>query len=131
MAPLAITSLYAGLLALLMAVLSTAASAQRGKHNIVLGDGSKPPLALAIRRFGNLAEYAAMAVVLMALMEVSGVAPQWLHAYGVTLIVLRLLHPFMLFDQTDAPMWQKAGRFVSAAGTAALLVAAALVLLMP
>ena len=129
MAPLIITSFYAALLALLMAVLSTAASVQRGKHNIVLGDGGEPSLALAIRRFGNLAEYAAMAVVMLALMELAGVDSWWLHAYGSALVALRLLHPFMLFERTDAPLWQKAGRFVAAAGTAALLCAAAITLL--
>ena len=53
----------------------------------------------------------------------------FLHVYGAVLIVLRLLHPMVLFDTVDAPVWKKAGRFVSAAGTAGLFVAAAFILL--
>lgn len=127
---LSITPIYAALIALLMAVLATMASVQRGRHNIVLGDGAISPLALAVRRFGNLAEYAAMAILLLAVMELSGVAPRWLHVYGTAFILLRLLHPFMLFDNPDAPLWQKAGRFIAAAGTAMLLAAAAIILLL-
>lgn len=117
-----ITVLYAAAIAVLMAVLSTRTGILRGKHSVALGDGDNRELALGIRRFGNLSEYAAMAVLLLLLMELKGVSPFWLHAYGLTLVALRLLHPIILFDSMDAPVWKKAGRFVSAAGTAALLI---------
>ena len=129
MTPILITPIYAAMLAILMAVLSTRVGILRGKYNVALGDGGEPGLALPIRHFGNLSEYAAMAVVVLLLMELRGVDAFWLHLYGGGLVVLRLLHPVVLFDRMDAPFWKKAGRFVAAAGTAALLSGGAVLLL--
>ena len=120
-----ITPIYAAAIAILMAVLSTATAMKRGTTGVAIGDGGNPQMALAIRRFGNLSEYAAMAIVMLLLMELSGVAPFWLHAFGITLVGLRLLHPAILFDTMEAPMVLKVGRFVAGAGTAALLILAA------
>lgn len=125
---LPITALYGGLIAVLMAVLSSAVGASRGKHNVALGDGENPAMNLAIRRFGNLSEYAAMVIVVLALMEVSGVSSFWLHIYGAGFVALRVIHPISLFDTMEAPLWQKVGRFVSALGTAILLAAGGIVL---
>lgn len=124
-----ITPLYAALVAILMAVLSTRVGVMRGRHAVALGGGGVPPLSLAIRQFGNLSEYAAMALLVLLLLELEGVSTAWLHAYGATLVALRLLHPIALFDTMDAPFWKKAGRFVSAAGTAALLMIGGIALL--
>ncbi|MEO0636821.1 MAG: MAPEG family protein [Pseudomonadota bacterium] len=120
---LTISPIYVAAIAILMAVLSTRVGILRGKHNVALGDGGNAELALGIRRFGNLSEYAAMAALLLVMMELVGVAPYWLHAYGITLVALRLIHPIILFDSMDAPLWKKGGRFVAAAGTAALMMA--------
>lgn len=125
-----ITPIYAAAIAILMAVLSTITAMKRGATGIALGDKGNPEMALAIRRFGNLSEYAAMAVLMLLLMELAGVTAFWLHAYGITLLALRLLHPFILFDTIDAPIWKKFGRFVAGAGTAALLLAASCTLLL-
>ena len=118
---LVVTPVYAGLIAVLMAVLSTRVGLLRGKYGVALGDGGQTELALAIRRFGNLSEYAAMAVVVLGLMEVTGWSPGWLHAYGLALVAFRLIHVVVLFDDMGAPGWKKAGRAVAAAGTAGLL----------
>ena len=118
---LVVTPLYAGLIAVLMAVLSTRVGLLRGRYGVALGDGGQPELALAIRRFGNLSEYAAMAVVVLGLMELTGWSSGWLHAYGLALVAFRLIHVVVLFDDMGAPGWKKAGRGVAAAGTAALL----------
>ena len=71
-----------------------------------------------------------MAVLLLALMELQGASAYWLHVFGTALIILRLLHPVVLFENPDAPMWKKAGRFIAAAGTALLLVIGSAVLLL-
>jgi hypothetical protein len=94
-----------------------------------LGYGGHDDLRLAARRFGNLSEYAAMALLLMLLMELQNVPAQWLHIYGTLLVAFRLLHPFVLFDSMDAPLWKKAGRFIAATGTALLFVIAAVILI--
>lgn len=122
MPELLVSPIYAAAIAVLMAVLSTTVGVQRGRYSVALGDGGVSGLALTIRRFGNLSEYAAMAVLLLVIMELRGVSAVWLHAYGGTLLVLRLVHPFILFDSMEAPLWKKMGRFIAAAGTALLLV---------
>ncbi|MEL6168521.1 MAG: MAPEG family protein [Pseudomonadota bacterium] len=127
--PLTVTPLYLAATAVLMAVLSTRVALLRGTHNVALGDGGVPNLFLAQRRFGNLAEYAAMALLLLAVMELQGVPAQWLHVYGASFVALRVAHPLALFLQMDAPIWQKALRFLSAAGTALLLVIGAVAIL--
>ena len=130
MPELHISPLYVAIIAVLMAVLSTATGAMRGKTSIALGDGGHSGMALAIRRFGNLSEYAAMALLILVLMELQGVQERWLHLYGILLVAFRLLHPVVLFDTMDAPAWRKAGRFVSAAGTALLILAGAALLVL-
>ncbi|MEO1110516.1 MAG: MAPEG family protein [Pseudomonadota bacterium] len=125
---ISITLIYAAIIAALMAILSTMAAMKRGTTRIALGDGGNRDLALSLRRFGNLSEYAAMAIVMLLLMEMAGVAPVWLHAYGIALISVRLLHPFILFDTMEASSAMKFGRFVAGAGTAALLLVSGVVL---
>ena len=122
MLELAVSPIYVAIISIWMAVLSTLAGAKRGATGIPLGDGGRSDLALAVRRFGNLSEYAAILLILLVLMEVKGVEDQWLHLYGSTLVALRILHPFVLFDDMGVPFWRKAGRFVSAGGTALLLL---------
>lgn len=129
MPDIAITAIYAAAIVLLMAALSTIVGALRGKHSVALGDGALPDMALAIRRFGNLSEYAAAALLILLLMELRGINPFWLHAYGLAFLVLRVLHPIVLFDDMAAPMWKKAGRFLTGAGTAGLMSAGAIALL--
>ena len=126
---ISITLIYAAIIAALMAVLSTMAAMKRGATGIALGDGGNPSLALSLRRFGNLSEYAAMAIVMLLLMELAGVPAIWLHAYGTALLAVRLLHPFILFDTMEASAAMKFGRFVAGAGTAALLLASAITLI--
>ena len=126
---LTVTPIYAALIAILMAVLSTRVGFMRGSHEVALGDGGKPSLALAIRQFGNLSEYAAVVLLLMLLMELQGVSADRLHLFGAVFVALRLIHPVILFDTMEAPMWKKAGRFVSAGGTAALMMIGAVTLL--
>jgi uncharacterized protein len=91
-APLTVTSLYAGIAALLLVVVSILVTAARVKHKVNIGDGGKPEMLTAIRRQGNLVEYAPMTIILMALLELGGTAPWLLHVLGIAFIVGRLMH---------------------------------------
>jgi len=124
---ISVTLIYAGAIAVLMAVLSTMAAMKRGQTGVAVGDGGNPGLALSLRRFGNLSEYAAMAILMLLLMELAGVPAVWLHVYGIALVAVRLLHPFILFDSMDASAVMKLGRFVAGAGTALLLLISGIV----
>ena len=87
-----VTILYAGLLGLFSMVLSAGAGILRGKKNIDAGDGGDPDMLRAMRRHANFTEYVPLALVLIALLELTGVRSLVIHAMGLTLIAGRLLH---------------------------------------
>ena len=93
---LAITSLYAGLIALLLVIVSVNVTMGRVKFKVDLGDGGKPEMLQRIRIQGNLVEYAPIALILMGLLEFAGTASWLLHTLGIVLIVGRLAHAIAL-----------------------------------
>jgi len=90
-----ITPLYAGILAILFLVLSLRVVALRG-HGASLGDGGNPILLRRIRGHGNFAEYVPLILLMMAMLELSHYSVYLLHAFGVILVVARLLHAYAL-----------------------------------
>ena len=117
-----VTSIYAGLLALMMVFLAAMVVRLRGKHRVTLQDGGNPDMMRGIRVFGNFAEYVPMALVLMMLAESAG-TPSWaLHGLGVALIVGRVAHALGLrHDRGTTP-----GRFVGMNLTWGVIVSAGL-----
>jgi len=90
-----ITPLYAGLLTLWFLVLSFAV-VRRRQHGIPLGDGGDPKMMRVIRGLANFAEYVPLALLLMAILELSRFSIYVLHALGLALLVARLLHGYAL-----------------------------------
>ena len=127
---LTVAPVYIGAIAILMALLAGRTSFLRNTYDAPLGDGGAAALFLAQRRFGNLSEYAAVALLILVALELTGTDPFWLHIYGGSFLIFRLVHPFMLFDSNDAPLWQKAGRFVCSMGTSILLVTGGVALML-
>jgi uncharacterized protein len=113
--PVLITSLYAGLLAIVCIALSAPVGLMRGKKNIALGDHGDAEMTVAIRRHANFTEYVPLALVLMALVELNGGPKTLLYILGAVLVVARIVHPFGL-DTTNLNKWQRI------AGTAATLI---------
>jgi len=112
-----ITPLYAGILAILFFVLSLRVVALRG-HGASLGDGGNPILLRRIRGHGNFAEYVPFVLLMMAMLELSHYSIYLLHAFGVILVVARLLHAYALsFTETF-----KFGRFWGTALTFGLVL---------
>lgn len=89
-----ITSLYAGLLAILFLALSARVVAVRGR--VSLGDGGDPEVLRRMRGHANFAEYVPLILLMMALLEFQHLAAWQLHAMGATLVVARLLHGIAL-----------------------------------
>lgn len=87
-----ITSLYAGLVAILFIVLSVMATSRRRRAGIGLGVGQDRDLEKAVRAQANLAEYAPIALILMMLYELNGGAALVLHACGALFVIARVLH---------------------------------------
>jgi uncharacterized protein len=91
-----VTPLYAGLLVLLYLVLSVRVIRRRGSDKIALGDGGNASMLRIVRGHANFAEYVPLALLLMAMLEISHFSIYVLHALGIVLIVSRLLHSYAL-----------------------------------
>lgn len=102
---LAITSLYAGLLGLWLLILSARVILYRRSASVSLGDAGDKVLMRRIRAQGNFTEYAAIALVLLALLELQGF-PVWaLHLLGAAFLIGRILHGLALsFSPKPSPL---------------------------
>ena len=90
------TALYAGLLAFLLIYLSINVIKRRRNAKVSVGDGGDDALLRAMRTHGNFCEYTPIALILIALVELTGF-PAWLvHVLGVALLAGRGLHAFGL-----------------------------------
>ena len=89
-----ITSLYAGLLALIFLALSARVVAVRGR--VSLGDGGDPEVLRRMRGHANFAEYVPLILVMMAMLEYQQIAAWQLHAIGATLVFARVIHGIAL-----------------------------------
>ena len=92
-----ITGFYLGILGLLYLVLGLQVSRLRRGHRVVFGDGDNIKLRSAIRAHGNFAEYVPIIVLLVALLEMSGLPAVRLHLLMGGLLVARLLHPLGMY----------------------------------
>lgn len=86
-----ITLLYGGLTFLLVLFLGLNVSRARGKHQA--GFGTMPEaMNREIRAHGNAAEWAPLAIVLLLLLELSGVSSLALHLLGGSILLGRVVH---------------------------------------
>jgi len=121
-----ITSLYAGLLALLFVALAGLVVRARWKYRTGLGIGTEPGMERAVRVHANFVEYVPLTLVLLLLAELGGGRAGLLHACGAVLLVSRVLHAYGL-SRTSGRSF---GRFWGTAGTWAVMVALSLTLLL-
>ncbi len=89
-----ITTLYAGLNALLMLFLAFQVVRLRGATQTTLGvgNGEDDRLERACRAHGNMVEYVPTALILMLLLELMGAAVYLLHGLGLALTIGRIFH---------------------------------------
>jgi uncharacterized protein len=117
-----ITLLFTSLHALLMLVLLARISRHRHGHRIGLGDGGDVLLARKIRVHGNFVEHAPFTLLLLALLELAGLAAPWLWGLGGVLLLGRVLHAIGLSGSGGYSF----GRFSGTAMTWLALLAMAL-----
>ena len=91
-----VTPLYAGLLVLWLLVLSVRVVRRRGSDKIVLGDGGNPSMLRVIRAQANFTEYVPLALLMMAMLELTRHSIYLLHLLGILLLISRLLHGYAL-----------------------------------
>jgi uncharacterized membrane protein YecN with MAPEG domain len=92
-----ITAAYLGILALLYAVLGLQVSRLRRGNQVLFGDGGNIKLRSAIRAHANFAEYVPLIVLMVAMLEMSGIAAARVHLLMGALLVARLLHPLGMY----------------------------------
>ena len=115
-----VTMLYAGILGLISIAVAFPAGQLRGKLGIPLGDGGSVALLHAMRRQANFIEVVPMALILIALLEMSGVSRYAIHGLGAALVFFRLCHAIGF----KAESMTGPGRVIGASGSALLTVVA-------
>ena len=89
---LTITPLYAGLTGLLFLWLSIRVIARRRSARVSVGDGADKDLIKRIRTQANCAEYAPLALILIAMAELQGASGWVVHLLGLALLAGRIGH---------------------------------------
>jgi uncharacterized protein len=120
-----ITGLYAAILALLVLGLAIRVMLIRRRTRIGLGDGGDRSVACAIRAHGNATEYVPLALILLLVLELNQTVPLLLHAFGIALVIARLVHAFGLSRAAG----NSAGRAVGAGLTLVVIGLMALMLI--
>ncbi len=90
--PIPVTLMYGGACGLLVTGLGAYVSASRGKFKSFIGDAPPPELQRIIRAHGNASEWVPLGVLLLLLLEVSGLGSLPLHLLGGGFLLARLLH---------------------------------------
>ncbi|MEY3017177.1 MAG: hypothetical protein RL336_312 [Pseudomonadota bacterium] len=104
----AISSFYIGVNVLLVFVLAIYVVMLRRRHKVGIGDGGVPEMLRAIRVHANALEYVPLALLMLLVMELMGVAALHLHALGLALTLGRLLHAWGLAHSSGTSL----GRFI-------------------
>lgn len=118
-------ALWTGLNLILLLVLSVRVVRLRRRNHVSLGDGGHPPLAHAIRAFGNASEYVPAAIGAMAVLALVAAPAALVHLVGVVLFAGRVAHAVGLSRSGRASLPRAAG--VLATWLAYLIAAVALI----
>lgn len=112
-----ITAMYAGCLGLMMVALGFNVTRYRRRYRSALGDAGEMGLIRVMRAHGNLAEYAPLFIVLLALAEWQKLPAYAVHVLGVVFIAGRVMHAYSLLAHEryvdgkiqHFPKWRTAG----------------------
>lgn len=122
-----VTPLYAGLLGLMLLVLSILVGRQRGRSKVSIGLGEDRLLLRASRAQGNFVEYAPLLLILLLALELGGASVWLLHGIGLMTFVGRALHAIGISREPDILPLRIAGMLLT---FVALLVASVALLWM-
>jgi uncharacterized membrane protein YecN with MAPEG domain len=104
-----ITLLYGSLVTILAIFLAFRVGINRGKTNTLLGEGDSSELLQSIRSHGNLLENAPLALFLLLLIEMQGVADWKLHLIGSSFFLFRILHAYGLSISRESTPYRVVG----------------------
>ena len=118
-----ITLLYASLLTILAIFLAIKVGMNRVETNIMTGEGESSILLQSVRAHGNLIEYAPLALILLALLEMQNVSDFMLHLCGSLFFLSRILHAYGVTISRESTPY----RLVGALGTWLIMLIMSLV----
>ena len=118
-----ITLLYASLLTILTIFLAIKVGMNRVETNIMTGEGESSMLLQSVRAHGNLIEYAPLALILLALLEMQNVSDLTLHLCGSLFFLARILHAYGVTISRESTPY----RLVGALGTWLIMLIMSLV----
>jgi len=107
-----ITGLYGGLCGLLIIALAFRVVRFRRSEKVGLGSAGKHHAEVLIRSHANAIEYIPIALLLLLVAELNGLAHGWLHLLGGIFVLARLLHAIGL---TAGRGGYHPGRFIGTA----------------
>jgi len=118
-----VTAFYLAILALIYTVLALQVARMRRDNRVLFGDADDAKLRTAIRVHANFIEYVPIITLLVALLEMSGMAASRVHLLMGGLLLSRLLHPMGMAARPGT--WQfNIGRVAGILLTFAVLIAA-------
>lgn len=95
----AITSLFAGIFALMLVPLTLQVGLKRIGTNVMFGDGGDEDLARRRAAQSNFTQYVPFVIVLLALVEMSGLPSAFVWAIGGLMLLGRLSHAYCFLAQ--------------------------------
>lgn len=93
---LPVTSLYAGLITLLVIALAARIPPMRRRYRVGIHSGQNEDLARAVRVHGNAVENVPLGLILLGLLELQAMNAGVLHALGSLFFLGRILHAWGL-----------------------------------
>ena len=108
-----ITLLYTSLLTILVIFLAIKVGMNRTETNTMLGEGESSALLQSIRAHGNLIEYAPLALILLALLEMQNTSNWVLHLCGSLFFLGRILHAYGVFISRESTPYRLIGALIT------------------
>jgi hypothetical protein len=123
-----ITGGYLAALALVYAALAVNVVRLRRQNRALFGDAGNSALRSAIRAHAHFAEYVPIIALMVAMLEMSGMAAWRVHFLMAALLVSRLLHPFGMYARSGTFAF-RIGRVAGVTLTLVVLIASAVAIL--
>ena len=110
---LAVTPIYAAILALLLIGLSARVVQRRMAAGVSVGDGGDEDLIKRIRVQANCAEYAPLGLLLLLVNELAGASALIVHGLGIILVTGRVCHARGLGSSPQVLILRKVGMLLT------------------
>ena len=95
---------------------------RRKTAGVGIGDGGDHELAKRVRAHANAVEYVPIGLILLLILELDQTTPVLVHAFGITLVVGRVLHAFGLSKTSKISTGRALGIVLSALAITAMAV---------